>query len=245
MRKYSDFFFGQAWPKSKKDSSEFSKGEWEFVDAAKDYGDRVGRFKTILLRRNISMEVFNSACYDFEFEFRGRIACIGCVVPEVTWLRDQAMQIKQAVRSVEEEIKSGNPLSTTLDLDEYYHSAEFVKRCKVDEVKLKFLEEMGAAEGKKCDTQNLYLCPYGAESEVLIKDGLDTKSLWKIVEFYDFHWNRSSSIEVSQSAMKWYHFDEPSIIDVTSYEDVIKAFEDGRIKRIAEEHTKFQNEFNR
>jgi hypothetical protein len=42
--------------------------------------------------------------------------------------------------------------------------------------------------------------------------------------------------------MKWYHFDEASIIDVTSYDDVMKALDDGRLERIIAEHEKHTDE---
>jgi len=44
--------------------------------------------------------------------------------------------------------------------------------------------------------------------------------------------------------MKWYHYGEPSIIDVTSYEDVLKAIEDGRLKKIIEERERYEEEHN-
>lgn len=39
-----------------------------------------------------------------------------------------------------------------------------------------------------------------------------------------------------------YHFEEPSIIDVTSYEDVLKALEDGIMEKILKEYKKYQEE---
>jgi len=45
--------------------------------------------------------------------------------------------------------------------------------------------------------------------------------------------------------MKWYHFNEPRIIDVGSYDDVTKALEDGRMKRIIKEHERYMKETDR
>jgi len=45
--------------------------------------------------------------------------------------------------------------------------------------------------------------------------------------------------------LKWYHYDEPSIIDVTSLDGIIKATEDGKFHRIIEEHERYINENNR
>jgi len=42
--------------------------------------------------------------------------------------------------------------------------------------------------------------------------------------------------------MKWYHYDEPDIIDVTSIEDVDRALEDGRADRIINEYIKYVEE---
>ena len=40
----------------------------------------------------------------------------------------------------------------------------------------------------------------------------------KIVERYDYHWNGSLYSEPRPKDMKWYHFDEQKIVDVTDYE---------------------------
>jgi hypothetical protein len=45
--------------------------------------------------------------------------------------------------------------------------------------------------------------------------------------------------------MKWYHYGEPSIIDVTSYDDALKAREDGRLERIIQEHERYMKETGR
>jgi hypothetical protein len=42
--------------------------------------------------------------------------------------------------------------------------------------------------------------------------------------------------------MKWYHFNEPPIIDVTRYEDICKALDDGRLDKIVAEHKRYLNE---
>jgi hypothetical protein len=41
---------------------------------------------------------------------------------------------------------------------------------------------------------------------------------------------------------KWYHYGEPQIIDVTSFDDIDKALDDGRFRRIVEEHEKYTKE---
>lgn len=54
---------------------------------------------------------------------------------------------------------------------------------------LLFFEVDGATEGEDCDVHNKCLCPYGAKSWELIKVGNIVKYLWRLVEFYDVHWN--------------------------------------------------------
>lgn len=45
--------------------------------------------------------------------------------------------------------------------------------------------------------------------------------------------------------MKRYHFNEPPIIDVTSYDDIVHAIEDGRLDRIIDEHLRYMKETDR
>ena len=45
--------------------------------------------------------------------------------------------------------------------------------------------------------------------------------------------------------LKRYHLNEPAIIDVTSYEDIPQAIEDGRLGRIIDEHTRYMKETGR
>jgi hypothetical protein len=45
--------------------------------------------------------------------------------------------------------------------------------------------------------------------------------------------------------LKWYHYGEASIIDVTSFDDIVKAIEDGRFDRIVEEHERYMKEARR
>jgi hypothetical protein len=98
------------------------------------------------------------------------------------------------------------------------------------------------AEGKSCDVKNKYRCPYGEASEQLIEDGEFAKFVWQEIAWYDTHWNPRHTHIRAQVEGKWYHFGEPSIIEVTSYDDVIKALEDGRVEHIMDEHEKYMDE---
>jgi hypothetical protein len=42
--------------------------------------------------------------------------------------------------------------------------------------------------------------------------------------------------------MEWHHWNEPPIIDVTNYDDITRAIEDGRLDRIIEEHERYIKE---
>jgi hypothetical protein len=45
--------------------------------------------------------------------------------------------------------------------------------------------------------------------------------------------------------MKWYHYDEKPIIDITNSDDVAKSLEDGRYDRIVKEHISYMKETGR
>lgn len=49
-------------------------------------------------------------------------------------------------------------------------------------------------------------------------------------------------MEAGSRDMKWYHYGEPDVIDVTSCDDVLKAIDDGRLQRIIEEHKRYMKE---
>jgi len=247
MKKYDDYFFAKPWsekpekPLRLDDPFDFAEEDRLFIDAGKSYVDECERFTIVCLRRNISLAGFDSEGFVSDFDFYGKVACYGCVVPHVTWLRSQVARVEEYGRKLEEEMKQ-KPSSFTMELYEYNKSPEAVKRNKMLRIELRFLEELGSGEGKSCEVHNKYKCPYKEESKQLIENGRLAQFVWKLVEWYDFHWNRNPSITPSQSEMKWYHYDEPSVIDVTSYEDVLKAIEDGRLKKILREHGRYERE---
>ena len=55
----------------------------------------------------------------------------------------------------------------------------------------------------------------------------------------------SPRVKPSVEDAKWYHRDEPGIMDVTSFKGISKAMKDGRIDRIMEEHEKYMKETGR
>lgn len=188
------------------------------------------------------MEGLDPQGFAKEFEFYGRIRCVYCPVREAMRLRDKVQRIKQQRRKIEEEMKGEEPSLNTIEMYEYLKRSDVVRDDKMLSVELRFYEEVAGAKGKSCEVRNRFKCPFGEESEQLVENGKAIKSLWKYVEWYNSHWNRSGSVTPGSSDMKWYHYDEPGIIDVTSYDDILRALEDGRLKRITKEYERYEKE---
>jgi hypothetical protein len=177
---------------------------------------------------------------DSEFEFLRKLACSDRAVPEAVWLGQETKRVEQYRREIEEKMKLENPSWVIRELFEHNNRPDVVKADRMNLVELRVLEDGGGAEGKTCTVRNGYNCPYGEESKRLIKEGGTTKFLWKLVQWYDEHWNRSSSFRPSSNEAKWCPYDEPSFPDVTSYDDILKAIENGRMEKILEEYKKYK-----
>ena len=103
-------------------------------------------------------------------------------------------------------------------------------------------DELAGAAGRTCNIVNYFKCPYGEESKQLLRDGREANHLWEYVVWYDGHWNRGQSFIPTEADRKWYHYGEPSIIAVSSFEDLCKALDDGRLDKIAAEHKRYVKE---
>ena len=128
------------------------------------------------------------------------------------------------------------------DTCEKTQAEEFRRRDAFEQVKLRILNELGGARGRTCTVLNFFKCPYGEEYNTLCADGEAAYELLDQLRWYDKHWNRSSSDIPAQNDMKWYHFNEPPIIDVTCYEDICKAVDDGRLDKIVAERKRYMKE---
>ena len=245
MKKYADYFFSKPWPEKPDKKLDLNDEDLEFIKKAKDYEEERERFTLVCLRRNMSIEGFDAEKFEDDFKFYGRRECWGCVVPEATGLRDYIKKVEETARMFEEKAKQENPSWIALEMCKYYKRPDVVRKDKMMLVKLRLYEELGGAEGKSCNVKNKYRCPYGEESNRLIEDGRVAKFIWRQIEWYDAHWNPSKTYSPPEQDMKWYHYDEPSIIDVTSYEDLCKAIEDGRLERIIKEHERYMKETGR
>jgi hypothetical protein len=124
-------------------------------------------------------------------------------------------------------------------------TSEFRKEDAMRDVEWRFYNELAGAKNHTCDVVNYFQCPYGKEWRTLFDDGSAAHEMWEHLEFYDRHWNRSTTWIPPASEMKWFHFNELAIIDVTSFEDVLKALDDGRIDKIIQEHERYMKETGR
>ena len=112
----------------------------------------------------------------------------------------------------------------------------------MQQVEWRIYNELGGADGRTCEVVNYFHCPYGDEWRRLQQDGRSVYFLWKHIDWYDRHWTPSLTTTPTPDEMKWYHFKEPQIIDVTNYDDVIRALEDDRIDKIIDEHLRYMKE---
>lgn len=242
MNKYADYFFCELWPERLDKHFELSDADVDFIKNARSYKEECERFVVVCLRRNLSTEGFDVQGFEEDFKFYGNRECWDCVVPDAVYLREQIQRIEQAVRKFEEEAKQENPSSIAMDMCEYYRRPDVVRRNRIMRVELRLYDDMGGAEGKSCEVKNKYRCPYGKESEQLIEQGDTAKLVWREIKWYDHHWSPSPTIGQLAKDMKWYHYGEPDVIDVTSYDDVLRAIDDGRLERIMEEHKRYMKE---
>jgi hypothetical protein len=124
-------------------------------------------------------------------------------------------------------------------------ATEFVRQDAMKLAEWRLYNEAAEANNRTCNVVDYFKCPYGQEWRTLTKDGLIVHRLWAHIRWYDHHWNRNTTIEITPSERKWFHFGEAAIINVGDFEDIINASEDGRLDRIIEEHEKYMKETNR
>jgi hypothetical protein len=108
------------------------------------------------------------------------------------------------------------------------------------QTKFQLYNETAGANNRTCAIINYFKCPYGKERDELTDEGDLAKKLWDLVEWYDTHWNSCHYDIPSEPEKKWYHRGEPSILDVTNLEDILKACDDGRIDKLAEEYERYK-----
>jgi hypothetical protein len=237
MKKHAGYFFSDPWPAKPVNNWGLwlQDDEDYFLSEHRGYRDEVERFVVILLKRNLCWEGFNRERFDSEFSFYGKMLCLGCEVPEAMRLRKYLVDLEKSNAEIAEDYKSDPSDYMHSRMYAYRFSSGAVRDTKMKQVELEFLELYGGTEGKTCEARNKCLCPYGAKSSELIKLGDRVKKLWEIVEYYHSYWHPSDGYRPGDCDAQWYHYGEDDFLDVTSREDILKATEDGRIERIAEE----------
>jgi hypothetical protein len=89
---------------------------------------------------------------------------------------------------------------------------------------LNMLEALGAA-GKHCSVKNEFQCPYGDQYRHLMAEGVFAERLWTHIRWYDRH-----------------HRDAEPLVDVTRFEDLWAALDDGRLDQVIREHKAWMKE---
>jgi hypothetical protein len=239
MRKYADFFFARPWPETLEECTLLTVEEdLDFAEAGDSYAQKCERATVARLRHAINLQGFDAECFERN-DMPGSVPCWNCVVPDAMLLRKEIAENEQRLAKNEDDMKSTVPSWMTKRMHEFYGRPDVVRSDTMRLANLKLCEDIGGALGKSCEVKNKYRCPYGEASEQLIEDGELAKFVWHEIRWYDSHWNPCHTYIPVQVEMKWYHFNEPSIIDVTSYDDIIKALDDGRLERIIAEHEKY------
>jgi hypothetical protein len=171
----------------------------------------------------------------------GRLLCDHCVI----------QQAQDAKKEIDREKKYWQDQGGQSAREQFYeeageiHARDFRKTDAMHQVQWRIFNELADAKDRTCDTINYFHCPYKGERNQLVEVGYDAWRLWLHVEWYDEHWNRSLSHTPPASDMRWYHWNEPPIIDVTSYDDIIRAIDDGRLDKIISDHLRYMKETER
>ncbi len=243
MKKYADYVFSDPWPpKLVHDGKSGLPSEVvKFILGGSSFEEEVERFTVVFLKRNLSLEGFDAECFESQFDFYGRMFCDGCCVPGAMYLRWYVQKLEETNREIEESARANPHDDCNRRLWEFRSSPEERRSGKMADVKLEFFEKEGVSLGKTCEVRNKYLCPYGAGSRRLIRKGGVVELLWSFIEYYDDHWNRKKNSFVPRGEDKWFHFDEVGFLDVTSREDILKAMDDGRMRKIWAEFDEYQN----
>jgi hypothetical protein len=171
----------------------------------------------------------------------GKMVCWGCVIQRA---QDAKKELDRHNRYWQENGGETAKEKWYQEAGEPYTSS-FRKDDAMRQVEWRIYNELGEANNRTCEIMNFFRCPYGDGWRQLLQDGNDAHRFWEQITWYDHHWNPSHTSTPSARELKWYHFDEPSIIDVTSYDDIVKAIDDGRLDKIIDEHIRYMKETGR
>ena len=121
-------------------------------------------------------------------------------------------------------------------------ASDFRREDGMRKTEFRLYNETAGAKNCTCEIINYFRCPYGNERDQLTEAGYNAFNLWEHVQWYDKHWNRSHSYTIFEPERKWFHWDEPGVIDVTNLEDIQQAINDGRLHKIITEHERYEKE---
>ncbi len=124
-------------------------------------------------------------------------------------------------------------------------ASDFRRQHGMQKTEFRLYNEIAGAKNRTCEIINYFRCPYGNERDQLTEAGYKAQELWNHVQWYNTHWNRTHSYSIFEPERKWFHWEEPGIIDVTNLEDITRAINDGRLDKIITEHERYKDETNR
>ena len=171
----------------------------------------------------------------------GKMVCWGCVIQRA---QDAKKELDRHNRYWQENGGETAKERWYQEAGEPYTSS-FRKQDAMRQVEWRIYNELAEANNRTCEVMNYFHCPYSDARDQLLRDGYDAHRLWQHIYWYDNHWNPSTSYTPAAWDMRWYHYNEPAIIDVTSYDDILQAIDDGRLDRIIDEHTRYMKETDR
>jgi hypothetical protein len=168
----------------------------------------------------------------------GQLLCISCPIKQA---QDVRREIDRDHQHWQEQGGDNAKEEWYKELGEL-KAKPFRKADATRRVHWRIFNDLAGAKDRTCETINYFHCPYKDEGNQMLKVGYEAWRLWRHVEWYDDHWNRSTTSTPAASDMKWYHWNEPPIIDVTNYDDITRAIEDGRLDKIIQEHERYMKE---
>jgi hypothetical protein len=86
-KKYEAYFFSKPWPETFGEEYGLSHEDLQFIYGALTFDERRGRFTLVCLRRNLSLEGFDSQSFLDSFRSYGELRCADCAVHEAKPLR--------------------------------------------------------------------------------------------------------------------------------------------------------------
>jgi hypothetical protein len=87
MKKCEDYFFGKPWPEMLDyETMLINQEDLDFIEAGGSYAEKCERATVVGLRHAISLEGFDSECFEGAAGL-GSVQCWDCVVPDAMTLR--------------------------------------------------------------------------------------------------------------------------------------------------------------